>query len=640
MGQLSDLKLLLLDDNRLTGEFPTEMGGLADLETVTFWDNRLTWADSYDNGVLADTVALVALAEETNINDERGSYSNWFTGNPLGDWKHVTVLGGRVTELNMDSIGLTGKVPSALGNLTGLQKLNFSNNPQLGGLPSTLGRLAQLTELNLSNSGFSDAIPAELGNASNLEKVYLNNNALTGSIPGEWGSLSNLEELNLANNNLSGPVPPELANLSRLRLLYLDNNNLSGELPSQLGNLSNLAQVSVWDNNLTWAERYENGILADTVALVAFFDSANGDEWLFYVGASSLYSARSRNWLSYNPLNEWIGVTTSGGRVTELVLTQERLRRGLSGKVPPAFGLLSGLRKLDLSNQPDLTGELPATLGNLTSLQSLVIVESGISGALPPELGNLTSLENMIIVDCGLSGSLPSEFGNLANLSELHLWGNELSGSIPSELGNLGNLTKLNLRSNKLSGQIPPQLGNLAKLKTLYLDDNNLSGELPAQLGKISNLDRVSFWDNNLTWAAGYENGILADTVALVALYEATNGDEWLFYVGASSLYSAKSRNWLSYEPLRDWLGVTTSGGRVTELLLSDHRLRRGFSGNMPPALALLANLRKLDLSGNSDITGCIPASLRGIEYEGDLPFCSGSTSKKVTSPQGPSLLG
>ena len=156
----------------------------------------------------------------------------------------------------------------------------------------------------------------------------------------------------------------------------------------------------------------------------------------------------------------------------------------------------------------------------------------------------------------------------------------------------------------------------------MYLDNNNLSGELPSQLGNLSILEQVSFWDNNLTWADSYENGILADTVALVALYESANGDEWAIDVGSSRLYSAKSRNWLSYKPLREWYGVTTSGGRVTELFLSKNKVRRGFSGKIPPALGLLNGLRKLDLSENPDLTGCIPSSLRDVEYQGDLPFC------------------
>ena len=43
------------------------------------------------------------------------------------------------------------------------------------------------------------------------------------------------------------------------------------------------------------------------------------------------------------------------------------------------------------------------------------------------------------------------------------------------------------------------------------------------------------------------------DRQALVALYNATDGENW-----------ANNENWLSEEPLDDWHGVTVSDGRVT----------------------------------------------------------------------------
>ena len=53
-----------------------------------------------------------------------------------------------------------------------------------------------------------------------------------------------------------------------------------------------------------------------------------------------------------------------------------------------------------------------------------------------------------------VTGSLPAELGNLSNLTNLFLFENQLTGSIPSELGNLGNLQYLALSNNQLSGSI------------------------------------------------------------------------------------------------------------------------------------------------------------------------------------------
>ena len=88
-----------------------------------------------------------------------------------------------------------------------------------------------------------------------------------------------------------------------------------------------------------------------------------------------------------------------------------------------------------------------------------------------------------------LSGEIPANLGNLANLWELCLGGNQLSGEIPSELGDLPNLEYLSLDGNRLTGEIPSELGNLANLEYLYLRGNQLSGCVPVGLRDVPNND-------------------------------------------------------------------------------------------------------------------------------------------------------
>jgi len=57
----------------------------------------------------------------------------------------------------------------------------------------------------------------------------------------------------------------------------------------------------------------------------------------------------------------------------------------------------------------------------------------------------LTDSEGLYLYSNQLSGSIPAELGNLDNLQSLLLWAISLAASIPAELGNLTNLTYLEI---------------------------------------------------------------------------------------------------------------------------------------------------------------------------------------------------
>ena len=86
-----------------------------------------------------------------------------------------------------------------------------------------------------------------------------------------------------------------------------------------------------------------------------------------------------------------------------------------------------------------------------------------------------------------LTGSIPAEIGEFTNLVSLDLSDNALSGSIPSNIGQLTTLTGLMLTANQLTGNIPPEIGKLTELSSLWLNLNGLSGEIPSSLGNDQN---------------------------------------------------------------------------------------------------------------------------------------------------------
>ena len=67
---------------------------------------------------------------------------------------------------------------------------------------------------NLPISGLTGSIPSEIGYLTNLIKLNLYGNQLTGSIPPEIGNLINLTRLRLGYNQLTGEIPESICDLN------------------------------------------------------------------------------------------------------------------------------------------------------------------------------------------------------------------------------------------------------------------------------------------------------------------------------------------------------------------------------------------------------------------------------------------
>ena len=325
---------------------------------------------------IQDSLALVALYDSTEgygWNDK----ANWLTNAPVLRWSGIKLSadGKRVKSVYLNSNGLSGKLPNALGNLTALQALSLNENNLASSIPGSLGNLKNLTHLDLSHNNLKQHIPASLGKLVNLKYLNLSYNQLSDSIRSSLGNLINLQTLDLSFNGLSGSIPASLGNLINLQTLYISENHLSGKIPPELGNLANVSDLWIRDN-------YLSGTIPSTF--------------------SKLYNLFDLN-LSNNKL---------------------------SGNIPSVLGNLPRLFSLVL-NKNKFSGSIPSSLGNLFNLHELNLSDNELSGSIPSSLANPPYIVFLILSGNSLTGKIPESFSNL-HWQFLSLDHNKLSGVIPA----------------------------------------------------------------------------------------------------------------------------------------------------------------------------------------------------------------
>ena len=229
--------------NRLTGTIPTTLERLANLEQLNLSYNPLSgtipaWLGNLSKleGLVIDGAHLTGtipaeLAQLTNLTELELSFNNLDENITLPQW--LTSL-TNLEFLKLSGLDLSGEVPAWLAELTNLRQLTLLGNRLAGEIPPELSQLDRLSILNLKGNQLTGSIPPELGNIRNLSRLHLEQNALTGSIPSELGNLTRLRDLLLGYNLLTGPIPSQLGSLDRLQRITLAGNDLTGCVPSGL----------------------------------------------------------------------------------------------------------------------------------------------------------------------------------------------------------------------------------------------------------------------------------------------------------------------------------------------------------------------------------------------------------------------
>lgn len=106
-------------------------------------------------------------------------------------------------------------------------------------------------------------------------------------------------------------------------------------------------------------------------ALESLYNATAGAQWRF-----------NRNWMHGDPcLDSWLGVRCAVTQGSRVVLGVESLALDaarLSGTLPSALGLLTGLTALSIALNPALRGSLPSELGRCSLLRTAKLFSNAL----------------------------------------------------------------------------------------------------------------------------------------------------------------------------------------------------------------------------------------------------------------------
>ncbi|KAG4175838.1 hypothetical protein ERO13_A11G210400v2 [Gossypium hirsutum] len=476
LAALSALRYLNLSNNVFGGSFPSQLSQLKNLRVIDLYNNNMT-------GDLPVSVTELPKLRHLHLG------GNFFSGqipSSYGRWEHLEYLAVSGNELS-------GKIPPEIGNLTMLQQLYIGYyNSFEGGLPPEMGNLSELVRFDAANCMLSGEIPPEIGKLQKLDTLFLQVNALSGSLTPELGTLKSLKSMDLSNNMLTGEIPQSFSELKNLTLLNLFRNKLHGQIPEFIGELPDLQVLQLWENNFTGSIPQTLGSNRKLQLLDLSSNKLTGNLPPDMCSGNTLQTLIALGNFLFGPIPEALGKCES----------LNRIRMGenfLNGSIPKGLFELPNLTQVELQNNY-LTGEFSVTDSPISvNLGQISLSNNQLSGALPASIGNFSGVQKLLLDGNKFSGRIPAEIGKLQQLSKMDFSHNKLSGPVAPEISKCKLLTFVDLSRNELSGEIPTEITGLRILNYLNLSRNHLIGTLPSSIATMQSLTSVDFSYNNLS---------------------------------------------------------------------------------------------------------------------------------------------
>uniref|UniRef100_K3YYB0 Leucine-rich repeat-containing N-terminal plant-type domain-containing protein n=1 Tax=Setaria italica TaxID=4555 RepID=K3YYB0_SETIT len=311
-----------------------------------------------------------------------------------------------------------------------------------------------------------------------------------------------------------------------------------------------------------------------------------------------------------------------------------------------------------------MSGELPPTLSNCTSLITIDFSSNNFSGGLKEvNFSNLPNLKTIDLMLNNFSGTIPKSIYSCINLTALRLSSNKFHGQLSERIGNLKSLAFLSLVDNSLTNitsalQILSSCRNLTtlligtnfkneampkddaidgfwNLRVLFLNDCSLSGNIPLWLSKLTNLEMLLLYNNELTgpipdWINSliflfhinmYNNSLTGEIPTALMSMPMLEKDkvapkpfELPIYTRSRQYRMAISFSTMLRVGRNNLTGVIPEEiGQLKALVSLDLRSNK-LIGVIPQSICNLSNLEALDLSGKH-LTGTIPIGLNNLHF-------------------------
>ncbi|XP_031265020.1 receptor-like protein EIX1 [Pistacia vera] len=653
LNKFSHLEYLSLHVTSLEGPIPKSFGGLCNLRFISLSNVNLSQdiSEIIDifSGCISNKLESLFLKDTQlfgHLNNQFGQYEN-LDFLSLGKNSISGLIPSSLGEvsslryLHLYSNEFNGSIPLSLGELSSLEVLDLSGNKLNGLIPSSFGEFSSIVKLDLSHNELNGSIPSSLGQLSSLEVLYLSYNKLNGPVPSSLGQLSSLQDLDFSWNKLNDTLyPSHFSNLTRLTRFDISQNSIVLKLnsdwvpPFQLYTLR-LASCHLGPQFPFWINSLKNLYDLDlsNTGIVGTVPS-----WFWKFASQLTFLNLSHNQIhgeipsSVKILN--FGQTPYGSSI-------DLSSNNFSGSLPP---MPSGINKLDLSGNALsgsisqflchvnesrritvlclrdnlLSGELPDCWMNYPSLVYLNLENNKFSGNLPVSLGTLTSIESLHLRKNSLSGTIPDSILNCTGLQVFDVAENEFVGHVPMWLGEgFPSMLILNLRSNKFHGPLPSQLCHITYLQILDIAYNNLSGTIPRCISNFSAMVKVDYSaGNNILHFLDYIGGVAED--------------EQLTLKGQGTEYD----NTLNLVRIIDLSSNNFSGEIPTEVtnlkaLQSLNLSHNFFVGRIPEKIGVMRSLESIDFSTNQ-LSGEIPQSISELTFLSHLNLSNNNLKGKI----------